>query len=77
MSSRMIYYLTSQSSKRQSYGEKLNHCSHKYFAELIPYDDYEDFATFATRWFSTLMTIFGHPEGVGSHKNTSYQHVCV
>ena len=29
-SSRMIYY-TSQSCKRQSYSERLNHGSHKYF----------------------------------------------
>ena len=30
-----------------------------------------DFASFSTCWFSTLTTMFGHLEGVGSHKNTS------
>ena len=35
----------------------------------------EDYATFATRWFSTLTTIFGYPDGFGSHKNTRY--VCI
>ena len=38
---------------------------------------YEDFASFATRRFSTLTTIFGHLEGVGSHKNTRYEQACV
>ena len=33
-------------------------------------NNYEaDFDSFATRRFSTLTTIFGHLEGVGSHKN--------
>ena len=30
-----------------------------------------------TRQFSTLTTIFGHLEGVGSHKNTRYEQACV
>ena len=34
---------------------------------------YEDFARFATRRFSTLTTVFGHLEDVGSHKNTRYE----
>ena len=38
------------------------------YLEIIMND--EDFASFATRRFSTLSTIFGHLEGVGSHKNT-------
>ena len=33
----------------------------------------EDFASFATRRFSTLTTMFGHLEDVGSHKNTRYE----
>ena len=33
----------------------------------------EDFASLATRRFSTLATMFGHLEGVGSHKNTRYE----
>ena len=32
----------------------------------------EDFASFATCWFSTLAPIFGHV-GVGSHKKTRYK----
>ena len=37
-------------------------------------DNYYDehFASFATRQFSTLTTIFGHL-GVGGHKNTRYK----
>ena len=31
----------------------------------------------ATCRFSTLTTISGHFEGVGSHKNTRYEKVCV
>ena len=37
----------------------------------------EDFASFATRQFSTLTTLFGHLEGVGSHTNTRYEKLCV
>ena len=37
----------------------------------------EDFASFATRRFSTLTIIFGHLEGIGSHKNTRYKQACV
>ena len=33
----------------------------------------EDFASFATRRFSTLATLFGHLEGVSSRKNTRYE----
>ena len=33
----------------------------------------EDFASFATRRFSTLTAIFGHLDGIGSHKNTRYE----
>ena len=36
-------------------------------------NNYADFANFATHRFSTLTTIFGHLEGVGSHKNTRYE----
>ena len=32
-----------------------------------------DFASFVTRWFSTLMTIFGHQDGIASHNNTRYE----
>ena len=32
-----------------------------------------DFASFATRRFSTLTAIFGYLDGVGSHKNTIYE----
>ena len=35
------------------------------------------FASFSTHQFSTLTTIFSHPEIVGSHKNTRYQGMCV
>ena len=35
------------------------------------------FASFATSRYSTLATIFGHLEGVGSHKHTTYEKVCV
>ena len=35
--------------------------------------NYDDFASFATRRFSTLTTIFGHLEDVASHKNTRYE----
>ena len=35
------------------------------------YED-EDFASFATQWFSTLTTIFGLLEGDGGHKITRY-----
>ena len=31
------------------------------------------FASFATRRFSTLTTICGHLDGVGSHKNSRYE----
>ena len=38
----------------------------------------EDFASFATRRFSTLTTIFGHLEGVGSHKTLDMnRYVCI
>ena len=30
---------------------------------------------FATRRFSTLTTVFGHLDGVGSHKNTRYDYI--
>ena len=40
---------------------------------VLPLAGREDFASFATRRFSTLTTIFGHLEGVGSHKNTRYE----
>ena len=33
----------------------------------------KDFASFAIRPFFTLTTIFGHLDGVGSHKNTGYE----
>ena len=33
----------------------------------------EDFGSFATRRFSTLTAIFGHLDGVGSHKNNRYE----
>ena len=33
---------------------------------------YEDFASFATRRFSTLTMISGHLKGIFSHKNTQY-----
>ena len=33
----------------------------------------EDFASFATRRFSTLTAIFGHLDGIGCHKNTRYE----
>ena len=32
-----------------------------------------DFDSFATRLFSTLTAVFGHLDGVGSHKNTRYE----
>ena len=35
-------------------------------------NNYEDFASFATRWFSTLTTISGHLKGIVSHKNNQY-----
>ena len=28
-------------------------------------------------WFCTLTTVFGYLKGVGSHKNTRYEKVCV
>ena len=33
----------------------------------------KDFASFATRRFTTLTTIYGHLEDVGSYKNTRYE----
>ena len=40
-------------------------------------DNYEDFASFATRRFSTLTTISGHLKGIISHKITQYQKLYV
>ena len=38
----------------------------------------EDFASFATRRFSTLTTIYGHLEDVGSHKTLDMnRYVCI
>ena len=34
--------------------------------------EYEDFASFATCWFSTLTKISGSPKGIVSYKNTQY-----
>ena len=35
-------------------------------------NNYEDFASFATRRFYTLMKISGHLKGIVSYKNTQY-----
>ena len=49
-------------------------------------NNYEDFASFASRWFSTLMTISGYLKFISSrvnctyivsHKNTQYQELYV
>ena len=34
--------------------------------------EYEDFASFATRWISTLTKISGHLKSIFSHKITQY-----
>ena len=45
----------------------------KRFVWKIMIYEAEFVASFATRHFSTLTTIFGHLDDVGSHKNTRYE----
>ena len=44
----------------------------KMFFIILVVINYEDFASFATRWISTLTTISGHLKGIVSHKNIQF-----